>query len=268
MKRVTLSILLVLVSGNATLCFAADAAQSRQLTQVSVINALMLGQFNGTVPVQDVLKDGDFGLGTVDQLDGELIILDGKAFQARSDGSVVECAEGLTTPFAVVTPFQGEDGFVCPPIGSLEQLETLLDGRLPSKDAFVAIRIDGHFDHIYLRAVPKQVPPFRTLSEVVKTQSEWERKSIQGTMIGIRSPKWVTGIGIPGYHWHFLSKDQESGGHVFNCQFDSASVAYDRCETWVIKLGSGDETAGLDLNQDLSEELEKVERQRAPTAKE
>ncbi len=233
-----------------------------QITQVSVINALLLGQYQGTVPLAELLRQGSFGLGTFDHLDGELIILDGVAWQARSDGSVRRCEPTMTTPFAVITPFEGEESFECPAVTSLEQLEAMLEPRLPSRDAFVAVKIQATFDRIALRAVPRQEPPFKPLAEVVKNQSQWEREKIPGTLIGIRCPSWVTGIGIPGYHWHFLSNDHQSGGHVFDCRFQTGAVTFDRCRTWTIKLGDSLENHDKNLNQDLSKELDQVERQR------
>ena len=63
-----------------------------QLTQVSIINALMLGQYDGVMTMQELLRYGNFGLGTIDHLDGELIVLDGKAYQGKADGTVAEIA--------------------------------------------------------------------------------------------------------------------------------------------------------------------------------
>jgi len=233
-----------------------------QITQISVMNALMLGNYQGTTTMETLLQAGNFGLGTLDSLDGELIVLDGQAWQAKSDGSIHRCDRAMLTPFAVVTPFEAEEKFDCPPAGSLEQLEELLKARLPGKDAFVAVRVEGKFQSIFLRAVPRQTPPFRPLAEVVKEQSQWQRTDLIGTLIGIRCPDWVTGIGIPGFHWHFLSQDCQSGGHVFDCQIQSGTVSFDRCRTWTIHLDDSLESSRYDLDQDLSREIQQVERQR------
>ncbi|SFJ47881.1 acetolactate decarboxylase [Planctomicrobium piriforme] len=238
-----------------------------QIAQVSVINALMLGQFDGTLPLGELLKLGDFGLGTFDHLDGELIALDGKIYQARSDGTVHECGPEMTTPFAVVTPFNRDVTVPCPPVGSLEQLEQVLATLLPQENVFVAIRVDAKFASISLRAVGRQEPPYRPLTEVVAHQSEWTRENLNGTLVGIRCPKWVTGISVPGYHWHFLSADHKVGGHVFDCRIESGTISFDRCKTWVVKLNDSLGAGGKDLSQDLSKELNKVERQRGTTEK-
>jgi len=263
-----LGLRMVLVAGmtlsgwfHSTPVSGADPARD-QITQISVMNALMLGDYRGTTTMETLLQAGNFGLGTFDHLDGELIVLDGQAWQAKSDGSIHRCEPDMLTPFAVVTSFEGEETFDCPPAGSLEQLEELLKARLPGRDAFVAVRVEGKFQSVFLRAVPRQSPPFRPLAEVVKEQSQWQKTDLTGTLIGMRCPGWVTGIGIPGFHWHFLSTDHQSGGHVFDCRIQSGTVSFDRCRTWTIRLDDSLESSSHDLGQDLSREIQQVERQR------
>src|SRR5262249_17554347 len=85
-----------------------------RITQVSVLNALMLGRYDGVMPIPELLSYGDFGLGTLDHLDGELIVLDGRAYQVRGDGVVVEVGSDRSTPFALVTPFEPDGSLPCP----------------------------------------------------------------------------------------------------------------------------------------------------------
>ncbi len=75
------------------------------LYQVSTIDALLLGVFDGVEPVGELRKHGDFGIGTFDALDGEMIVLDGRICQAEADGSIREIPDNATTPFATVTYF-------------------------------------------------------------------------------------------------------------------------------------------------------------------
>src|SRR5690242_209297 len=110
---------------------AAGPIDKARITQVAIINALILGQYDGVMPIDELLRDGDFGLGTCDHLDGELIILDGKAYQAKADGTVSQLDHAAKTPFAVVTPFEREGSVPCPAIGSLVDLESWVDQLLP-----------------------------------------------------------------------------------------------------------------------------------------
>ena len=46
------------------------------LTQVAVIDSLLAGVYDGDTPSSSLLSYGDFGIGTFDKLDGEMILLD------------------------------------------------------------------------------------------------------------------------------------------------------------------------------------------------
>lgn len=239
-----------------------SATDPDRITQVSVINALMIGRYDGTVPIPELLRYGDFGIGTLDHLDGELIILDGRAYQVRGDGAIAEVGPDRSTPFAAVTPFEGTDRIACPPVETLEALDARLDEMLPQKNSFVAIRIDGEFASLTLRSVHRQEPPYPPLAEVAKSQSVWSREGVSGTLIGIRSPAWVGGLNVPGYHWHFLSSDRKVGGHVLDCRIREGEVRYDVCRDWLVKLDHSAGADGADLNQNLSRQLHQVESSR------
>ena len=47
----------------------------------------MAGLYGGTMTVGELLEHGDLGLGTLDSIDGELIVLDGKAYQPKAQES-------------------------------------------------------------------------------------------------------------------------------------------------------------------------------------
>src|SRR5438105_6018150 len=84
---------------------ATRAASHHTLYQVSTATALVQGIYQGAVRVGTLREHGDLGLGTFENLDGEMVIVDGQFFQARSDGSVRECDDDVLSPFAVITCF-------------------------------------------------------------------------------------------------------------------------------------------------------------------
>jgi acetolactate decarboxylase len=258
--RYLVGIVLVLATGCVHSPFG-DASRRDQVTQASQVNALMLGQYNGGMEVGQLLRYGNFGIGTFDHLDGEMIMLEGKVWQAKSDGSVTEASPRTTTPFAVVTPFEVDGKAVCPAAGSLTALESYLDGLLPNQNLFFAIRIDADFETVTLRSVPRQEPPYKPLAEVTKQQKIWTRSNLSGTLIGVRSPKWVGNLNVPGYHWHFLSNDGKLGGHVFDSRVASGTITYDQCGQWLVKPNESI-SREADLSKDLSHELEQVEKRR------
>jgi acetolactate decarboxylase len=75
------------------------------LYQVSTSTALVEGIYEGAVRVGDLRRHGDLGRGTFDELDGEMVIVDGRFYQVRADGSVHEVENNVLSPFAAVTSF-------------------------------------------------------------------------------------------------------------------------------------------------------------------
>jgi acetolactate decarboxylase len=229
----------------------------------------MLGRYDGVLPIPELLRYGDFGVGTLDHLDGELIVLDGKAYQVRGDGVVVAVGSDRSTPFVTIVRFDADGEFPCPQAASLSDLDAQLNDAMLQKNSFLAIRVDGQFSSITLRSVHRQEPPYRPLAEVVKSQSVWTHAEVRGTLVGVRCPAWVDGLNVPGYHWHFLSTDRKLGGHVLDCRVQDAQVRYDVCRNWLVKLDSSAEFNGMDLGKDLSQDLRRVEssRGKSETAK-
>jgi alpha-acetolactate decarboxylase len=66
------------------------------------------------MPIPELLRHGDFGVGTLDHLDGELVILDGRPYQVRGDRAVVAVPSGRSSPFAIVTRFDPHGAFAWP----------------------------------------------------------------------------------------------------------------------------------------------------------
>ena len=58
------------------------------LFQVSTSGALVQGIYQRVVSSRFLLNYGDFGLGTFENLDGEMVVLDGAIYQVRGDGKV------------------------------------------------------------------------------------------------------------------------------------------------------------------------------------
>jgi len=240
-----------------------DAIADDSLVQYSLITALAAGDYADGVSLREMLSDGDFGIGTFDQLEGELILLDGKVFQALADGTVKEPDLKRSTPFAAVTFFQEDGRMADLSVATLQHLDELLDERLPRRNSPYAVRIDGMFDQLTLRSVPAQSEPFPPLVEVVKTQAVWETKNVRGTMIGFRCPSWVGTLNVPGYHWHFLSDDRKSGGHVLGCQFQKATLTYDECESLLIRIPQSKRFDTFNAAEIKKADIDVIERQRA-----
>ncbi|MBP7529195.1 MAG: acetolactate decarboxylase [Syntrophorhabdaceae bacterium] len=132
------------------------------------INALVEGLYVENTTIAEVKRHGDFGLGTFNYLDGEMLLLDGKVYQIRSDGNVYDVPDDEKSPFACVTFFSPDTFDDIEDTGGSHDLTTLLDNLIPSKNMLYAIRIDGTFSHVRCRAVPRS-ENYRPLVEATKT---------------------------------------------------------------------------------------------------
>lgn len=189
--------------------------QHHSMFQVSTSGALIEGLYQGAMTVGDLRRHGDTGLGTFEELDGEMILVDGHCFQARGDGSVTEVSDDTLTPFATVVAFSPDETVSLSDIGSFDDLTARLDGLRTSDNDFFAWRITGHFDELRLRAACRHASG-TPLVEAVADQSVFECHDITATIVGFWSPPFSQAIAIPGYHLHAVSKDRTSAGHVFD----------------------------------------------------
>ncbi|MBN2453564.1 MAG: acetolactate decarboxylase [Candidatus Omnitrophica bacterium] len=241
-------------------CGCASVA-TNTITQVSTIDALLAGSYDGVMSCGELLKYGDFGIGTFDRLEGEMIILDDRVFQVKSDGLVYSPSLSILTPFASVGYFVPDKRFDLPPGADLHGAEDAIDTAVPNKNIFLALKIHGTFRYMKTRSVPLQDKPYPALTEVTKNQPVFEISDVSGTIVGFRCPDYVKGINVPGYHFHFISDDLKKGGHVLDFTLKEGTVEADLCGRYLLILpDDGKGLEGLDLSRDRSAELQKVER--------
>lgn len=183
--------------------------------QVSISRALIEGLYQGAMTVGSLRQHGDTGLGTFEELDGEMILVDGHCYQARGDGSVTEVSDDALTPFATVVAFTADESQTLLDITSLDDLTARMDGSRSSDNDFFAWRITGHFDALRVRAACHHASG-TPLVEAVTDQGVFEFRDIPATIVGFWSPPFSQAIAIPGYHLHAISDDRTRAGHVFD----------------------------------------------------
>ena len=232
------------------------------LVQFSLLATLAAGDYESGVPLRNILAAGDFGVGTFSRLDGEMIVLDGKIFQALADGAVRVANLDGTAPFAAVTFFHEDGRIENLAAATLDNLDEQLDRKLPRRNLPYAIRIDGEFTQITLRSVPAQSPPFPPLVEAIKHQVTWEHRNLRGVLVGLRCPAWIGTLNVSGYHWHFLSDDRSVGGHVLDCEFRKGLLRFDECTSLVIHLPQSSKFDDFDASEINEEHIDQIERQR------
>lgn len=239
----------------------AGSAGQDTLYQVSTIDALMQGVYDGTVEVGELKKQGNFGIGTFDRLDGEMIVLDGKVWQATSDGTVLLAPDNETTPFATVTYFTSDFRQAAPDRAiNYSGFSSAMAAQLPSQNMIYAVKIHDTFPSVTVRAIPAQEPPYPTLAEAAKEQGVHTYPNITGTVVGFYTPVFLKGLNAQGYHLHFLADDHLRGGHVLDLMIPPEStVEYDVTPEFTMVLPTSGAFTGTDLSADLSSALATVE---------
>jgi len=229
------------------------------LFQVSTIDALLLAVYDGILPIGELKERGDFGIGTFDRLEGEMVVVDGVCLQVKVDGNAYVVPDEVTTPFATVTFFE-PDQTVLVEEANFSELKEILEGNFPSKNVFYAIRIGGTFPYVKTRSVPAQVKPYPLLANVTANQTVFEFENASGTVVGFWSPEFVDGINVPGYHLHFITDDRKAGGHILDLALDGAEVELDLTPNIFMALPTAGDFFSVDLTGDLTLDLEKVEK--------
>ena len=274
---VTLTLLSSLVMGGTYPVFAESTAASTQeqqvqaseqkadkLYQVSLLNGLMQGDYDGSVSIGELLKHGDTGLGTFNKLDGEMIVIDGAVYKAKSDGTVEKQPADELTPFAAVGFMDADynlDGLNG--ITNLNDLKTKLDDyvktKAADKNAFYMVKISGDFNLAHVRSVPMQEKPYRPLNVISDEQKEFKYNDVKGTIVALYCPDYMAGINLPTWHFHFISDDKTKGGHLLDINIKNATGTMDKMEDYNLVLPSSKTFADMDLAKDLSKETAKTE---------
>ncbi|KAI9762117.1 MAG: hypothetical protein M4579_000597 [Chaenotheca gracillima] len=223
---------------------------SNELYQYSILSALMDGVSETGTTVSDLLKSGDLGLGTFSHMDGEMVVIDGKIYQLKADGTVPEAEPQAVVPFATVTRFQ-PTMFRQAPLPDKDSLLQLLTQMAPNTgNHFLSIRLEATFQSVTARTVPPQEYPGQKLSELGKKQVVRSYHNLKGSMVGFRSPQFSQGIAVAGDHIHFISEDRKCGGHVLEFAAADASVSVAVINKLHIDLPQSDEFNNAALERD------------------
>jgi len=228
------------------------------LYQVSTATALVEGIYQGAVRVGTLRERGDLGLGTFEDLDGEMVVVDGRFFQVRSDGSVRECGDEVLSPFAVVTGFASNTSVTLDHCTDLSQLTARFDELRHSDNVFFALRVDAHFDYVHTRAMcrtEERVPLVRAAA----VQPEFEFRDVAGTLVGFWTPDYAKTLNVPGYHLHFVSADRKSGGHLLQCRGENLHLQIQREMVIALALPETEDFLKADLRRDPTADLARAE---------
>jgi acetolactate decarboxylase len=219
------------------------------LYQVSTFRAIADGIFEGMISIGSLKTRGDFGVGTLNGLDGELIVFGGIAYQASIDGSVNVVPDSALTPFAAVTFFTPQRTLAFEGQADCPRLFERVDRELATRNIFTAVQVDGSFPALTVRSVPKQSPPYPPLATVIANQTVFNLQDQVGTLVGIWTPDYLSTVNSPGWHFHYLASDRRTTGHVLDCQFGGGVVKIAELPSFTVDLPETEAFRVADLSR-------------------
>lgn len=216
---------------------AARTVAPDELFQVQMVQSLLDGNYEGDVTVGELRDKGSFGIGTLQGLDGELVVVDGEFWNVDVDGRTRLATDDQRVPFTVLTDLHAEVSLELPGRTARPQVEARVLEALADPDGIYAVRVDGRFAAVEFRSVAHQEPPYRPFAEVLETdQRIFERTGLDAVMVGFYFPDRAAGVNLPGWHFHMVADDRSTGGHVYDFTLDGATVGAGRIERVHLEL--------------------------------
>lgn len=238
--------------------FLVDRSKENAVYLSAPINALVEGLYVENTTMAEVKRHGDFGLGTFNFLDGEMVLLDGNAYQIRFDGKVYHVEDNEKSPFACVTFFNPDTIDEIENSDDAKGFNDLLDDLRPSENMLYAIRIDGTFGYVKTRAVPRS-ENYRPLVEATKNQPVFDFHDVRGCLAGFYTPSFMESLNAPGYHIHFLSEDRQHGGHMIECVLRKVRIGIQHVPKLDVGLPMTLDYLTTDLTRNVGKDLDKAE---------
>ena len=228
------------------------------LHMTSPINALIEGLYEARTTLAELKQKGDFGIGTFNDLDGELVLLDGTVYRLDLDGHSHPVPDDTRTPFATACFFQKHAEETLGPV-DYAGFNRLLDDNMPSPNMFYALRVEADFTYLRTRSVPR-TENYTPLVQAVGKQKEREFHHQRGTLVGFYSPPFLPSVSVPGLHFHFLSQDRSCGGHLLECRLRGGRLLVQYFYELTLTLPATLDYLSTDFTRDSARDLRQAER--------
>lgn len=239
----------------------------QRMYQVSTLQALMMGYSKTVVTVEELLKHGDTGLGTFEDVNGEMIVLDGVCYRAADDGSVTKAPLETGVPFAAVTKMRDKRSFELGEIKGIDDLKNALTLRVEEDfglNSMHVVRVDGYFERVSARSESGYRAHHVTLKDALSlTQKDFFFEKLRGSLVCIYYPDYMDGINAAGWHFHFISENRKNGGHVFEIAMLHGKGHISKINSIELKLPDEPAFDTYSLKQASNSEIADVEQGKA-----
>lgn len=205
----------------------------------SIMDGMRSGIYEGQHDVAHLTEKGNFGLGTYNLLDGEMIVKDGVFYRIRTDGNIEKADATSQSPFNSLTNFNADTTVSFGFSGTLNELQKYIVSLLPSKNLPYAVQVKLTLKTIIAGGAEKIARTDTTgLAALMKKRPLYEGKNITGTMIGFYNPAYMSTIDLSPFHFHFISDDKRFGGHLVDANLDNSTVKLilDEKDGYIIEL--------------------------------
>lgn len=221
---VVISISAAVLSVSAILFLQTQSHDDYVLFQASSLNSLLQGSYAGKMTVHDLLDHGDFGLGALEYMDGELVCLDATCYRVAIDGVAHKLSSESQIAFATVSFFQPDETLNIDKPYNFTELQKYLDDEFIENNDIFAIKINGFFSDVTARSIPKQDKLYVPLSDVVANQTLSYYSNVRGTLVGFYIPDYLKEVNVAKYHFHFVTDDRKFGGHLIDMSMINGTI--------------------------------------------
>ncbi len=228
----------LVVTGPATAASSGDELlpTAGSVRQIATLEYLISPDYAGVAPLRRILtpqasdesRRSIQGLGTLNDLAGELVIFKGVPYRVPVSGTPQRVPDARTTPFAQAIAFSPQASQVVPPNTTCAQLPEIIDDLAGTDSGMVAVRVSGVMRELITRSVPRQTIPYPPLADVIAEQTEFDLGQPRAVLVGFRQGADLAGLGAAGLHLHGLTTDLTGGGHVLSCRIGKAHIAIQR----------------------------------------
>jgi acetolactate decarboxylase len=192
------------------------------------------GDLTGKISTDSLNHPNAFGLGPIEYLKGEVLLIEGQTFISKVIDSIahqVTQVNSIKAPFFVYSKESDLNSIsVAPSELSLQSTEELIDSLYLDYDKPLLVRIDGVFQDLTIHSV--DLPEGNSVSspeEAHKGLTKYHYQSLNGSIVGFfsRKHKAIFTHHDSYFHAHFISEDRSVMGHVDSVLFNSENTAFE-----------------------------------------
>lgn len=198
------------------------------INQAGTIDSLVEVLTQGSTTLDTMIKYGNYGLGTVNDIPGEMVIYQGKAYLGDSHGKAVPLSNSTKVPFAQSFDFKNPEFTKTLNNVTPKTIDSLIKNNLSGTNYYYAVKITGTFESIKGRSWPKLQKGKLIAPWILKHQTIHNIHSIKGTVIGVVTPSYLSNTSVAGEHFHFIDSTKTQVYHLYDFKSEKVNVTIKR----------------------------------------